>query len=63
MSGLDKTLQDLDIFHGFVRRHIGNSPGEETAMLAELGMESVDELLDKVVPGSIRRLTLRARSE
>ncbi len=50
MSGLDKTLQDLDIFHGFIRRHIGNSPGEEAAMLAELDLECMDELLDRVVP-------------
>ena len=55
MPNLDLKLQDLDIFHGFIRRHIG--PGEEdrAAMLAELGLDDMDELLDKVVPESIRR--------
>ncbi|MDH3218400.1 MAG: aminomethyl-transferring glycine dehydrogenase [Gammaproteobacteria bacterium] len=55
MPNLDLKLQDLDIFHGFIRRHIGPDEAEEKAMLAELGMASIDELLDKVVPESIRR--------
>ncbi len=55
MTNLDLKLNDLDIFHGFIRRHIGPGADEEAAMLAELGMESLDEMLDKVVPESIRR--------
>ena len=55
MQNLDLKLQDLDIFDGFIRRHIGPSAEDEAAMLAELGMDNVDELLDKVVPESIRR--------
>lgn len=55
MQNPDLKLTDLDIFHGFIRRHIGNSADEESAMLTELGMENMDELLDKVVPESIRR--------
>jgi glycine dehydrogenase len=55
MPNLDLKLEDLDIFHGFIRRHIGPSEEDETAMLAELGMKNLDELLDKVVPESIRR--------
>ena len=55
MPNLDLQLKDLDIFHGFIRRHIGPDAAEESAMLAELGMDSIDELLDKVVPESIRR--------
>ena len=55
MPNLDLKLSDLDIFHGFIRRHIGPDADEEAAMLAELGMQSTDELLDKVVPESIRR--------
>ncbi|MDH3760335.1 MAG: aminomethyl-transferring glycine dehydrogenase [Gammaproteobacteria bacterium] len=55
MPNLDLQLKDLDIFHGFIRRHIGPDPAEEKAMLDELGMESIDDLLDKVVPESIRR--------
>ena len=55
MPNLDLKLKDLDIFHGFIRRHIGPGAEDEAAMLAELGMGSMDELLDKVVPESIRR--------
>jgi hypothetical protein len=50
MTNLDLKLKDLDIFHGFIRRHIGPGAEDEAAMLAELGMDNVDELLDKVVP-------------
>ena len=55
MTNLDLKLQDLDIYNGFVRRHVGPGPADEAAMLEQLGMKSVDELLDKVVPESIRR--------
>ena len=55
MPNPELKLTDLDIFHGFIRRHIGNSEDEENAMLTELGMKNMDELLDKVVPESIRR--------
>ncbi len=55
MPNLDLPLKDLDIFHGFIRRHIGNSSDEEQSMLAELGMDSLEQLLDQVVPESIRR--------
>ena len=55
MPNLDQKLQNLDIFHGFIRRHIGNSSEEEKAMLGELGMDSIDELLDQAIPESIRR--------
>ena len=55
MSNHDLKLKELDIFHGFIRRHIGPSAEDEAAMLAELGMQDIDELLDKVVPESIRR--------
>ncbi len=55
MQNLDLQLKDLDIFHGFIRRHIGPDAAEEKAMLDALGMDDMDELLDKVVPESIRR--------
>ncbi len=55
MTDLNLKLQDLDIFHGFIRRHVGPGAEDEAAMLAELGMENIEELLDKVVPESIRR--------
>nr|WP_208450371.1 aminomethyl-transferring glycine dehydrogenase [Burkholderia anthina] len=38
----------------FVRRHIGPDSGEQAAMLAELGVDSVDELVRQVVPAAIR---------
>jgi glycine dehydrogenase len=55
MINLDLTLQELDVFNDFTRRHIGPGSADETVMLAELGMKSLDELIDKVVPASIRR--------
>ena len=55
MTNLDLKLQDLDVYNDFIRRHIGPSSADEQAMLTELGMKSLDELIDKVVPASIRR--------
>ncbi|WP_306113367.1 MULTISPECIES: aminomethyl-transferring glycine dehydrogenase [unclassified Roseovarius] len=37
------------------RRHIGPSPEEMDEMLAELGVESLDELIDQTVPKAIRQ--------
>ncbi len=37
------------------RRHIGPSPAEMEAMLATLGVGSLDELIDQTVPASIRQ--------
>ena len=38
----------------FVRRHIGPSPSDIEAMLDELGLDSLDRLVDETVPPSIR---------
>ncbi|RQS05624.1 glycine dehydrogenase (aminomethyl-transferring) [Burkholderia sp. Bp8998] len=38
----------------FVRRHIGPDTDEQAAMLAELGVDSIDELVTQVVPAAIR---------
>ena len=38
----------------FADRHIGPSPAEQAAMLAELGYESLDALVDAAVPAVIR---------
>ncbi len=38
----------------FVHRHIGPSPDDIRAMLETLGVDSLDELIDKTVPASIR---------
>ncbi|MEL7395607.1 MAG: aminomethyl-transferring glycine dehydrogenase subunit GcvPA, partial [Pseudomonadota bacterium] len=37
------------------RRHIGPSPEEMQAMLTELGVESLDQLIDETVPAAIRQ--------
>ncbi|MCH8177780.1 MAG: glycine dehydrogenase (aminomethyl-transferring), partial [Proteobacteria bacterium] len=55
MPNLDLKLKDLDVYNDFIRRHIGPGPVDESAMLTELGMKSLDELVDKVVPASIQR--------
>ncbi|WP_196787386.1 aminomethyl-transferring glycine dehydrogenase [Burkholderia pseudomultivorans] len=38
----------------FVRRHIGPDAGEQAAMLAELGVDGIDDLMQQVVPEAIR---------
>ena len=37
----------------FIRRHIGAGDSQITQMLDELGLKSLDDLLEKVVPASI----------
>ncbi len=39
----------------FVRRHIGPRPAEQRAMLATLGLDSLDALVERAVPATIRR--------
>ena len=55
MPEIDTKLTDLDIFHGFIRRHIGPADEDIDEMLQVLGMKDLDGLLDQVVPESIRR--------
>ena len=55
MNHLEQDLKTLDTSTDFIRRHIGPGSIDEPAMLAEIGMSSLEELLDKVVPASIRR--------
>jgi glycine dehydrogenase len=38
----------------FAARHIGPSPAEQQAMLDELGVRSLDELVERAIPQSIR---------
>lgn len=42
------------ITNNFSRRHIGLKTGEIPSMLEKIGVRSVDELIDKTIPGSIR---------
>ena len=48
------SLQELEQNDRFIHRHIGPSENEITQMLDALGMSSLDEMIDKVVPDSIR---------
>ncbi|HEY1832041.1 MAG TPA: aminomethyl-transferring glycine dehydrogenase [Acidimicrobiales bacterium] len=48
--------QPLAPFEDFARRHVGTSPDEQVSMLKELGYDSLDDLVDAAVPGSVRSL-------
>ena len=48
------TLAELEKRDDFVRRHIGPGEPQIAAMLESLGLKSLDELIDKAVPASIR---------
>ena len=41
----------------FAPRHLGPSASEQAAMLETLGVKSLDELIDQVVPEAIRQRT------
>src|SRR5690554_1451036 len=49
------TLKQLENHGEFIARHIGPSAGETKAMLAELGVNSLEALTQDTVPGAIRR--------
>ena len=63
----EQSLTDLEERDRFVGRHVGPDADEQSRMLATLGISSLDELIDRAVPESIRtREPLRvpaARSE
>ncbi len=44
---------------GFVRRHIGPDPQDTAAMLAELGFDSLDEMIAAVLPAGVADPRLR----
>ena len=44
------SLHELEQNDRFIHRHIGPSENEISQMLDALGMSSLDELIDKVVP-------------
>lgn len=48
------TLSQLDAALPFVDRHIGPDPDARATMLAALGFDSLDALMDAAVPGGIR---------
>src|SRR3546814_8239278 len=57
MSNEQPTLAALEKRDDFVRRHIGPGAPQTAAMLEALGLESLDELVEKAVPASIRSAT------
>jgi glycine dehydrogenase len=54
---------DLMAEDNFVTRHLGPHDAEVRAMLAQMGLESLDELLDRTVPPGIRLPTALALPE
>ncbi|WP_440874311.1 aminomethyl-transferring glycine dehydrogenase [Thalassotalea sp. PLHSN55] len=48
------TLADLEQTQDFIRRHIGPNAEQTQAMLADIGAESVDDLINEIVPNDIR---------
>ena len=56
MSNARLTIDELQNSDQFTDRHIGPDHQDQLHMLDQLGLKSLDELIDKVVPESIRRL-------
>lgn len=50
-----RSLAELEQRNEFIQRHIGLSVQDQAEMLKVLGYESIDALMDAVVPASIRR--------
>ncbi|MEY3368789.1 MAG: hypothetical protein RI973_1944, partial [Bacteroidota bacterium] len=48
-------MSKTDFYDQFAKRHIGPGEEETQSMLKAMGMASLDELIDKTVPASIRR--------
>ena len=48
------SLFDLEQTQDFIRRHIGPDEAQTQAMLNDIGAESVDALIDEIVPSDIR---------
>jgi len=53
----NRSLEALEQHGDFVHRHIGTTEDEQREMLATLGFASRAELIDAIVPASIRRRT------
>src|SRR5688572_5679028 len=47
-------MHPLDATDWFAPRHVGPSPVERDAMLAAIGVASLDDLIDQAIPASIR---------
>ena len=58
-----QSLKDLEQTQDFIRRHIGPNAEQTQAMLNDIGAESVDALIDEIVPSDIRLANLPAIEE
>ena len=54
MSQHTQSLTQLEFHDAFIERHIGPDDKQTAAMLATLGLDSVEELIEKTVPAGIR---------
>ena len=54
MATVTRTLSDLEQTTDFTRRHIGPDAEQTQAMLADLGVNSLEDLITQTVPDSIR---------
>lgn len=57
------SLAELEQTQNFIRRHIGPNAEQTQAMLKDIGAESVDALIDQIVPSDIRLADLPAIEE
>ena len=57
-SAADRGLRLLEPTDTFVHRHIGPSDAEVEKMLALLGLDSLESLVEQTVPASIRHSRL-----
>ncbi|WP_426360270.1 aminomethyl-transferring glycine dehydrogenase [Pseudocolwellia sp. HL-MZ19] len=57
------TLNELEQSENFISRHIGPNAEQTQAMLKDIGAESVDALIDEIVPSDIRLPNLPAIEE
>ena len=57
------SLEQLEQKQDFIRRHIGPDAAQTQAMLNDMGAESVDALINEIVPADIRLADLPAIEE
>ncbi|MFT5812608.1 MAG: glycine dehydrogenase [Psychroserpens sp.] len=57
------SLTELEQRQDFIRRHIGPNAEQTQAMLKDIGADSVDALIDEIVPSDIRLADLPAIEE
>ncbi len=54
------TLEALEHQEEFIQRHIGPNRAAQTAMLEDMGLDSLEDLIEKTVPAAIRAETTQA---